>query len=67
MSFRITINTTIVLELQSWKGLNTSPSSTLVKEAQRGIELPTSCSIARDLNHWATQQFLLIQLLPIAL
>ena len=41
----------IIIELQSWKGPYGSSILALVKEAQWGIELPTSGSAARCLNH----------------
>ena len=40
------VNIIILLELQSWKGLNISLSPAPVKEAQRGTELSI-----RYLNH----------------
>ena len=42
-----------ILELLSWKGPYGSLSLAPVKEAQWGIELPTSGSAASDLNCWA--------------
>ena len=41
----------IILELQSWKGPNGSLSPDPVKEAQWGIEFPTSGSATGCLRH----------------